>query len=76
MLPSLKSFTLFGACLYECSEITLQLLETLVKNCGDRVHVQVIERNILDEMMKIVKKKVSFQFFFMAFLSFELHTTL
>ncbi|RCV18226.1 hypothetical protein SETIT_3G282900v2 [Setaria italica] len=41
--------------------LALTLLETLIKNCGDRVHVQVIERNILDEMMKIVKKKADMQ---------------
>ncbi|CAN6337986.1 unnamed protein product [Urochloa humidicola] len=41
--------------------LALTLLETLIKNCGDRVHVQVIERNILEEMMKIVKKKTDMQ---------------
>ena len=30
----------------------------MVKNCGDNVHVQIAERNILPEMIKIVKKKV------------------
>ncbi|XVF37447.1 hypothetical protein REPUB_Repub20aG0008600 [Reevesia pubescens] len=29
----------------------------MVKNCGDRVHFQIAERNILGEMVKIVKKK-------------------
>ena len=61
---------------YECSEIAFQLLETLIKNCGDHVHVQVIERNILEEMMKIVKKKVSSLCCFMTFLGFKLHTPL
>ncbi|CAL5094295.1 unnamed protein product [Urochloa decumbens] len=41
--------------------LALTLLETLIKNCGDRVHVQVIERNILEEMMKLVKKKTDMQ---------------
>ncbi|PAN20618.1 hypothetical protein PAHAL_3G336900 [Panicum hallii] len=41
--------------------LALTLLETLIKNCGDHVHVQVIERNILEEMMKIVKKKADMQ---------------
>lgn len=36
----------------------LQLLETMIKNCGDYVHQQVAERNILQELVKIVKKKV------------------
>lgn len=40
---------------------TLQLLETMMKNCGDYVHFQVIERDILQEMIKIVKKKVCFR---------------
>nr|CAB3461807.1 unnamed protein product [Digitaria exilis] len=41
--------------------LALTLLETLIKNCGDCVHVQVIERNILEDMMKIVKKKADMQ---------------
>lgn len=30
-----------------------------MKNCGEHVHSQIVERNILGEMIKIVKKKVS-----------------
>ncbi|KAL6630992.1 hypothetical protein ACP70R_028332 [Stipagrostis hirtigluma subsp. patula] len=41
--------------------LALTLLETLIKNCGDHVHLQVVERNILEEMMKIVKKKADMQ---------------
>jgi hypothetical protein len=41
-------------------QLLLQLLETLMKNCGDHVHSQVVERDILQEMIKIVKKKVTF----------------
>lgn len=29
----------------------------MIKNCGDYVHIQVAERNILQEMIKIVRKK-------------------
>lgn len=29
-----------------------------MKNCGDYVHFQIAEKNVLDEMIKIVKKKV------------------
>ncbi|XP_022761441.1 TOM1-like protein 6 isoform X2 [Durio zibethinus] len=37
--------------------LALTLLETMVKNCGDYVHFQIAERNILGEMVKIVKKR-------------------
>ncbi|XP_057808268.1 TOM1-like protein 6 [Salvia miltiorrhiza] len=37
--------------------LALTLLETIVKNCGDYVHFQIAEKNILPEMVKIVKKK-------------------
>ncbi|XP_071722265.1 TOM1-like protein 6 [Rutidosis leptorrhynchoides] len=37
--------------------LSLTLLETMVKNCGEYVHFQIAERNILPEMIKIVKKK-------------------
>jgi hypothetical protein len=35
-----------------------QLLETAIKNCGDIFHMHVAERDVLHEMVKIVKKKV------------------
>lgn len=37
--------------------LALTLLETMIKNCGDIVHVHVAERGILHEMVKIVKKR-------------------
>lgn len=39
----------------------LILLETMIKNCGEIVHYQVAERNILQEMVKIVRKKTDMQ---------------
>ncbi|THG09550.1 hypothetical protein TEA_007464 [Camellia sinensis var. sinensis] len=39
--------------------LALTLLETMVKNCGEHVHFQIVERNILQEMLKIVKKKLN-----------------
>ncbi|QHO46285.1 hypothetical protein S83_019416 [Arachis hypogaea] len=33
----------------------------MVKNCGDQVQFQIAERNILDEMIKIVRKKAHMQ---------------
>ncbi|MED6112532.1 hypothetical protein PIB30_062529 [Stylosanthes scabra] len=37
--------------------LALTLLETIVKNCGDIVHMHVAEKEVLHEMVKIVKKK-------------------
>ncbi|KAJ8551005.1 hypothetical protein K7X08_000375 [Anisodus acutangulus] len=37
--------------------LALTLLETMVKNCGDNVHFQIAERSILQDMVKIVKKR-------------------
>ncbi|XVF84221.1 hypothetical protein PTKIN_Ptkin17bG0008300 [Pterospermum kingtungense] len=37
--------------------LALTLLETMVKNCGEYVHLQIAERNILVDMVKIVRKK-------------------
>ncbi|XP_057536221.1 TOM1-like protein 6 [Amaranthus tricolor] len=37
--------------------LTLTLLETMVKNCGEYIHYHISERKILDEMIKLVKKK-------------------
>ncbi|RDX79524.1 TOM1-like protein 9, partial [Mucuna pruriens] len=37
--------------------LALALLETIIKNCGDIVHMHVAERDVLHELVKIVKKK-------------------
>lgn len=37
--------------------LALTLLETMVKNCGEYIHYHMSERKIVDEMIKIVKKK-------------------
>ncbi|XP_047154038.1 TOM1-like protein 9 [Vigna umbellata] len=40
--------------------LALTLLETIIKNCGDIVHMHVAERDVLHDMVKIVKKKPDF----------------
>ncbi|XP_076922550.1 TOM1-like protein 6 [Bidens hawaiensis] len=37
--------------------LALTLLETIVKNCSEDVHVQIAERKVLQEMIKIIKKR-------------------
>ncbi|KAK8568545.1 hypothetical protein V6N13_106454 [Hibiscus sabdariffa] len=37
--------------------LTLTLLETIIKNCGDLVYMHVVERDILNDMIKMVRKK-------------------
>ncbi|KAL8168122.1 hypothetical protein V2J09_009621 [Rumex salicifolius] len=41
--------------------LTLTLLETMVKNCGEQVHFHIAERKVLDEMIKIVKKRTDME---------------
>uniref|UniRef100_A0A2P2LFK0 Protein transporter n=1 Tax=Rhizophora mucronata TaxID=61149 RepID=A0A2P2LFK0_RHIMU len=41
--------------------LALTLLETIIKNCGDIVHMHVAEKDVLHEMVKIVKKKPDFR---------------
>ncbi|XP_010668108.2 TOM1-like protein 9 isoform X1 [Beta vulgaris subsp. vulgaris] len=40
--------------------LALTLLETIVKNCGDIVHMHVAEKELPHEMVKIAKKKPDF----------------
>ncbi|KAL3819019.1 hypothetical protein ACJIZ3_004924 [Penstemon smallii] len=40
--------------------LALTLLETIVKNCGDIVHMHVVEKDLPHEMVKIVRKKPDF----------------
>jgi hypothetical protein len=41
--------------------LTLVLLESLMKNCGDNIQLQVIQRGVLHEMVKLVKKKLNLE---------------
>uniref|UniRef100_A0A6N2L135 VHS domain-containing protein n=1 Tax=Salix viminalis TaxID=40686 RepID=A0A6N2L135_SALVM len=40
--------------------LALTLLETMIKNCGDIVHMHVAEKDLLHEMVRIAKKKPDF----------------
>ncbi|GMI88500.1 hypothetical protein HRI_002519200 [Hibiscus trionum] len=40
--------------------LALTLLETIIKNCGDLVHMHVVERDVLNDMIKMVRKKPDF----------------
>jgi len=41
--------------------LTLTLLETMMKNCGENVHFEVVDQHILQEMVKIVQKRHDMQ---------------
>nr|GMD83891.1 target of Myb protein 1-like isoform X1 [Ipomoea batatas] len=41
--------------------LALTLLETIVKNCGDAVHMYIAEKDLLHEMMRIVRKKPDYR---------------
>ncbi|KAJ8552136.1 hypothetical protein K7X08_028579 [Anisodus acutangulus] len=40
--------------------LALTLLEAIVKNCGDIVHMHIAEKGLLQQMVKMVKKKPNF----------------
>ncbi|RCV17266.1 hypothetical protein SETIT_3G206600v2 [Setaria italica] len=41
--------------------LTLTLLETMMKNCGEYVHFEVVDQHVLQEMVKIVQKRQDMQ---------------
>ncbi|KAL6841405.1 hypothetical protein ACP4OV_028923 [Aristida adscensionis] len=40
---------------------TLTLLETMMKNCGEYVHFEIVEQRVLQEMVKIIQKRQDMQ---------------
>jgi len=45
-------------CFIHISYKLVQLLETMMKNCGEYVRFEVAEQHVLQEMVKIIQKKV------------------
>ncbi|XP_038696254.1 TOM1-like protein 9 isoform X2 [Tripterygium wilfordii] len=43
--------------LSRASRNALELLETIVKNCGDIVHMHVAEKGVLHQMVRIIRRK-------------------
>nr|CAB3461193.1 unnamed protein product [Digitaria exilis] len=41
--------------------LTLTLLETMMKNCGENVHFEVVDQHVLQEIVKIVHKRHDMQ---------------
>ncbi|KAL1213346.1 TOM1-like protein 7 [Cardamine amara subsp. amara] len=41
--------------------LTLTLLEAMLKNCGDFVHPHIAEKHVLEDMVRIVRKKGDFE---------------
>ncbi|KAF8703759.1 hypothetical protein HU200_031849 [Digitaria exilis] len=41
--------------------LTLTLLETMMKNCGENVHFEVVDQHVLQEIVKIVQKRHDMQ---------------
>ncbi|AED90388.1 ENTH/VHS/GAT family protein [Arabidopsis thaliana] len=41
--------------------LTLTLLEAMLKNCGDFVHSHIAEKHLLEDMVKLVRKKGDFE---------------
>jgi hypothetical protein len=41
--------------------LTLTLLETIMKNCGEHVHFEVVQLHVLQEMVKLVQKRHDMQ---------------
>ncbi|CAN8260027.1 unnamed protein product [Cochlearia groenlandica] len=41
--------------------LALTLLETMINNCGELIHMQVAEKDILQKMVKMVKRKPNIQ---------------
>ncbi|WVZ98930.1 hypothetical protein U9M48_044300 [Paspalum notatum var. saurae] len=59
--PKVQFFTLTVRTIIDLMVNNISLLETMMKNCGEYVHFEVVDQHVLQEMVKIVQKRHDMQ---------------